>query len=137
MNTKRPDTGRASRVLAAACLTAALAATAPADDKITYQDHALPVLRQRCGTCHNADKKTGGLDVTSFAAIMQGGGSGDVLVSGDAAKSYLFRVVNHDDEPKMPPDAPPIPEPERKLLRAWIDGGLLTRPSAARARGAD
>jgi hypothetical protein len=132
MNTKRPDTGRASRVLAAACLTAALAATAPADDKITYQDHALPVLRQRCGTCHNADKKTGGLDVTSFAAIMQGGGSGDVLVSGDAAKSYLFRVVNHDDEPKMPPDAPPIPEPERKLLRAWIDGGLLeTKGSVA------
>jgi hypothetical protein len=48
-----------------------------------------------------------------------------VLASGDAAKSYLFRVVNHDDEPKMPPDAPPIPEAERKVLRSWIDGGLL------------
>ena len=30
---------------------------------------------------------------------MATGGSGDVLVSGDAAKSYLFRVANHDDEP--------------------------------------
>ena len=119
--------GRPSfRVLAAAVLCAtAGGAAAFADEKVTYQDHVLPVLRQRCGSCHNADKKTAGLDVTSFAAIMQGGGSGEVLVSGDAAKSYLFRVVNHDDEPKMPPDAPPIPEAERTVLRAWIDGGLL------------
>jgi len=119
-------TRRSFRRVAVACLwVAALLAAVRAEEKVTYQDHALPVLRQRCGSCHNADKKTGGLDVTSFSSIMQGGGSGDVLVSGDAAKSYLFRVVNHDDEPKMPPDAPPIPEAERTLLRAWIDGGLL------------
>jgi hypothetical protein len=120
------NTRRSFRLLAAACLCAVAAgAVGRSDEKVTYQDHALPVLRQRCGSCHNADKKTGGLDVTSFSAIMQGGGSGDVLVSGDAAKSYLFRVVNHDDEPTMPPDAPPIPEAERKVLRSWIDGGLL------------
>ena len=118
-------TRRHSRLLIATGLLLVAAPSAPAQEKVTFQDNALPVLRQRCGTCHNADKKTGGLDVTSFAAIMQGGGSGEVLVSGDATKSYLFRVVNHDDEPKMPPDAPPIPDAERQVLRAWIDGGLL------------
>lgn len=114
------------RALAAGPVLALLvAAPLLAAEKTTYQDHALPVLRQRCGNCHNADKKVGGLDVTSYAAIMQGGGSGEVLASGNASGSYLFRVANHDDEPKMPPDSPPIPEAERQLLRAWIDGGLL------------
>ena len=113
---------------------AALAVCAPvrAADTVTFSDHALPVLRQRCGSCHNADKKTAGLDVTTYAGIMAGGGSGAVLVPGNAQASHLFRLANHDDEPKMPPDGPPIPETERQVLRAWIDGGLLeTRGSVA------
>lgn len=109
------------------CLQAVLAASSAAEEakKVTFVDHALPVLRQRCGSCHNADKKTAGLDVTTYAGIMAGGGSGEVVLGGDASGSYLFRVVNHDDEPTMPPDAPPIPEAERQTLRAWIDGGVL------------
>jgi len=120
------------RGLAALAVGSAAAVSAVAAEKITYQDHALPLLRQRCGACHNADKKIGGLDVTTYSGIMAGGGSGDVVASGNAAGSYLFRVANHDDEPKMPPDAPPIPEAERQVLRAWIDGGLLeTKGSVA------
>ena len=114
-------------VVTIVCLQAVLAVSGAAEEvkKVTFVDHALPVLRQRCGSCHNADKKTAGLDVTTFAGIMAGGGSGEVVVAGDASGSYLFRVVNHDDEPTMPPDAPPIPEAERQTLRAWIDGGVL------------
>jgi hypothetical protein len=121
-----PRLSQIHRVLvSAACSAAAWTATADAQDKVTFVDAALPVLRQRCGACHNADKKTAGLDVTTYAAIMQGGGSGEVIVPGDAPGSHLFSVANHDTEPKMPPDAPPIPEPERQVLRAWIDGGAL------------
>lgn len=109
-----------------------LAQLAHGKDAVTFVDGALPVLRQRCGACHNPDKKTAGLDVTSYAAIMRGGGSGEVIAPGDAAGSYLFRVANHDDEPKMPPDSPPIPEAERAVLKAWIDGGVLeTKGSVA------
>jgi hypothetical protein len=102
------------------------AGSARADDaKVTFVDNALPVLRQRCGSCHNGDKKTAGLDVTTYAGIMAGGGSGEVITPGDAARSYLYRVVTHEDEPTMPPDGPPIPEAERQLLAAWINGGVL------------
>lgn len=104
--------------------TIAAAGSVCAADAPTFVDDALPVLRQRCGTCHNADKREAGLDVTSYAGIMQGGGSGQVIVAGDAAKSLLFRLANHDEEPKMPPDSPPIPEGERQILRAWIAGGV-------------
>lgn len=118
--------------LVALSIAAIPSAAARAQDKVTFADNALPVLRQRCGTCHNADKKTAGLDVTSYAAIMRGGGSGEVIAPGDASASYLYRVANHDDEPKMPPDSPPIPEAERAVLKAWIDGGVLeTKGSVA------
>jgi hypothetical protein len=100
-------------------------AAAAEGEKITFQDHALPILRQRCGSCHDPDTKTAGLDVTSFVGIMQGGGSGEVITPGDASGSYLFRLVTHEDEPTMPPDSPPIPQAEQDILRKWIDGGVL------------
>lgn len=120
------------RHVPAAVVLAASVLPAVAADTPTFVDNALPVLRQRCGSCHNPDKKTAGLDVTSYAAILRGGGSGEVITPGDAAGSHLFRVANHDDEPKMPPDAPPIPEAERQVLKSWIDGGVLeTKGSVA------
>ena len=120
------------RHVPAAVVLAASVLPAVAADTPTFVDNALPVLRQRCGSCHNPDKKTAGLDVTSYASILRGGGSGEVITPGDAAGSHLFRVANHDDEPKMPPDAPPIPEAERQVLKSWIDGGVLeTKGSVA------
>jgi hypothetical protein len=121
---------RPPRVVALVCHLAcavfgAGVTTAEEAAKVTFVDQALPILRQRCGSCHNADKKTGGLDVTTFAGIMAGGGSGEVITPGDAKQSYLYRVVTHEDEPTMPPDGPPIPEAERKVLEAWINGGVL------------
>ncbi|MCE9629827.1 MAG: hypothetical protein K8S94_03790 [Planctomycetia bacterium] len=121
-----------SLIVVASAVSLIATLSAAAEEKVTFIDNALPVLRQRCGSCHNPDKKTGGLDITSYAAIMRGGGSGEVIAPGDAAASHLFRVANHDDEPTMPPDAPPIPEAERQVLRNWINGGVLeTKGSVA------
>jgi hypothetical protein len=94
-------------------------------EKVTFDDHALAVFRQRCGSCHNPDKKAGGLDLTTYSGLMAGGGSGAVVEAGDAAASYLYQLITHQSEPKMPPDAPPIPEPEAAVVKRWIDGGIL------------
>ena len=96
-----------------------------ADDAVTFDDNVLPVLRQRCGSCHNPDKKAGGLDITTYTGLMAGGGSGGSIEPGDASASYLYRLVTQEDEPKMPPDSPPIPEEEQAILKRWIDGGIL------------
>lgn len=98
---------------------------ASADDAVTFDDNILPVLRQRCGSCHNPDKKAGGLDITTYTGLMAGGGSGGSIEPGDASASYLYRLVTHQDEPKMPPDSPPIPGEEQAVLERWIDGGIL------------
>jgi hypothetical protein len=107
-----------------AVIIASVATSVPAaDDKLTFDDNVLAVLRQRCGGCHNPDKKSGDLDVTSYTGLMQGGGSGGAIEPGDASASYLYKLITHQDEPKMPPDSPPIPEDEQTLIKKWIEGG--------------
>ncbi len=96
-----------------------------AQEKITYQEHVLPVFENNCNKCHNPDKKKGDLDLSSFSALMRGGGSGLVVVSGDPEASKLHRSVNHTEEPEMPPKASKLPGKDLDLIRRWIAGGLL------------
>ncbi len=93
--------------------------------KITYDEHILPLLRQRCGSCHNANDAKGGLVLDTFTGLMQGGGSGDSVEPGDSDSSYLFMVISHESEPYMPPKQPKMPEKELALIKQWIDSGAL------------
>ena len=93
--------------------------------KITYDEHILPLLRQRCGSCHNANDAKGGLVLDTYTGLMQGGGSGDSVEPGDSDSSYLFMVISHESEPYMPPKQPKMPEKELVLIKQWIDSGAL------------
>jgi WD40 repeat protein len=100
---------------------------AAAQEKITYEEQVLPVLRNHCLKCHNPDKNSGDLDLSSFNGVLKGAGSGQVTVPGDADSSKLHKVITHAEEPAMPPNSPRIPENEIDLIRGWIDGGLLEK----------
>jgi hypothetical protein len=97
----------------------------PVKEKITFQENVAGVFRNRCGSCHNPDKQKGGLNLDNYGSAMQGGGSGKVIEPGDAENSTLFMVINHKEEPKMPPNSAKIPDAEINLIKKWIDGGAL------------
>ncbi len=94
-------------------------------EKITYDDHLRPILADRCLSCHNPDKAKGGLDLSTYSSLMQGGSSGEIVNAGDPDSSRLFRSVAHLEEPFMPPKADKLTEPRLKVMRDWISGGLL------------
>ena len=96
-----------------------------APPKLTYADHARPILMQRCSSCHNSDRSEGDLDITNYRSLISGGGSGESISPGSADESYLFRLVTHQESPKMPPSGTKIPDPQIEMLRKWIDGGAL------------
>jgi hypothetical protein len=75
--------------------------------------------------CHGADKAKGGLDMSTFGKIMEGGSSGAVVKPGDADGSRLFALASHKEEPKMPPNSPQLPKESLDLIRNWINGGAL------------
>lgn len=102
------------------------AAPAPKEEKITFDQHILPIFREKCGSCHNANEKKGDLVLDNYNLAMQGGASGEVVrTDGDASQSQLFLVVNHQSEPKMPPQQPKLPDEQLTLIRKWIEGGAL------------
>ncbi|MGZ0164711.1 MAG: c-type cytochrome domain-containing protein [Planctomycetales bacterium] len=121
--------------LTAGILLVVSASSQAADEKITYADHVQPIFRAKCFACHNPDKKSGGLDLTNFTAMKEGGSSGDVVEAGDADSSYLWLLVNHESEPYMPPKADKLPDAMLSVIKAWIVGGALdTKDSKAVVR---
>src|SRR5438045_2358097 len=67
-----------------------------------FEQRVAPIL-SRCVRCHNGDKLSGGLDLTSRATAEKGGESGPALVANDPAKSLLYAMVSSR---KMPPRQP-------------------------------
>ncbi|MCP4849261.1 MAG: hypothetical protein GY899_15070 [Verrucomicrobiaceae bacterium] len=98
---------------------------ANAADKVTYDDHVRPIFADRCLNCHNPDKAKGGLDLTSYSSLLQGGSSGEIVNPGEPDSSRLFRSVTHAEEPFMPPKADKLSDMRIKVMRDWISGGLL------------
>lgn len=86
----------------------------------------LPIVEAKCKSCHNPGKRKGGLDLSSFEQLLQGGKHGAVIIQGSGDSSELIRRIllpaNHDDH--MPPDGKPQVETlELKLLQHWIQSG--------------
>src|SRR5437667_6140897 len=130
-NWARRDMPRGAHMLALSCSELWIAAmllgtlAALAQEKITYQDHVLPLIENNCGKCHNPDKKKADLDLTTYSGVMKGSGSGQVVVSGNLDGSKLWRAITQVEEPTMPPHKPPLPAKELDMFRKWIMGGLL------------
>src|SRR5262245_2761515 len=112
------------RALVPSCLLL-LSTSAFAEDKVTYQDHVLPLFHNSCLNCHNPDKKKAGLDLSTYAGVMTGGGTGKAVEPGDPDGSLLFRLVKHEEEPNMPPKSDKLPDKDLDLIKRWIAGGVL------------
>jgi WD40 repeat protein len=115
-------------IVLALCAFSIVSAQPPKDaaapkDAVNYKDHVLPILRKHCVACHSADKAKADLDVSSYQALIAGGSSGDTVKAGNSGQSMLFRTVNHEVEPHMPPKGPKIPDADLAVIKKWIDAG--------------
>src|SRR4051812_7998622 len=90
---------------------------------VNYKDHVLPVLRKHCLNCHNADKATSDLNISTYQALMAGGASGEAVKPGSPDNSPLYKLAAHLSEPRMPPKSPKIPDADLLVIKTWIEGG--------------
>lgn len=93
--------------------------------KITYDDHVMPILRENCFACHNQDRKSGGLRLNTYANVMMGSASGEIIKPGDVDGSVIYKVITHKQEPFMPPKSAPIATEKIEVIKQWIAGGAL------------
>jgi hypothetical protein len=108
----------------------AILATVSAAEPVTFEKDVKPVFKKHCVGCHNADRQRGGLDLSTLAAVLEGGTSGKAAVPGKPEESPVYTLPAHLEDPKMPPGKPKIPQRELNLVRAWIAGGMAEKGGA-------
>ena len=92
-----------------------------------------PIFSEHCVACHDPDSSKGGLDLSSYAAAMQGGGSGKSIVQGEPDQSRLFRMISLVERPFMPKDADALDAKTQGIVRSWIEHGAAEDKGAARS----
>jgi len=91
-----------------------------------YLDVVQPLLEQRCGTCHNDDKRNGGFSVGSYDSTLVGGDTGRAFVPGNIeASEALYRTsLPPDDDAFMPAEGKtPLTAQQVAILRWWVAAG--------------
>ncbi|WP_026462971.1 c-type cytochrome domain-containing protein [Adhaeribacter aquaticus] len=99
-------------------------------EMLVYHDVVVPVLNQKCMSCHNENKAKGDLIMTTYEAMLKGGkGEHPTLVPGSAKESDMFRrvMLPEDDDDHMPTKGKPnLTKDEIELIAWWINHGADT-----------
>lgn len=101
------------------------------DVVVNFQDHILPLVNERCASCHKPDKSKAELVLTTYEGAMKGSENGAVIVKGNPAESLLFKVINHEEEPHMPPKQGKLDTDKLELIKRWIAAGAPADAKAA------
>ncbi len=105
-----------------------------ADDSRAARE-AGSILVGKCLSCHGAEKKKGGLDLTRRSSALSGGESGAAIVPGQPDESLLIEKVAAGD---MPPNGP-LSREQVAAVRAWVESGATypTEPLSQPRAGVD
>lgn len=110
---------------------------ADVDGKTVFQHVILPILEEKCNSCHNEDKAKGDLAMHTYEAAMTTGDSaGESFIPGKPDESLSLVRIGYpeDDDEHMPPEGKPqMTEPEIALLRWWIQEGASDKLAVADA----
>ena len=90
------------------------------DTPVSYHSQIVPILKRSCQGCHHPGDPNGGLIVTTYTDLKQGGMAGDAtIVPGKPDDSLIIELIS-GDEPAMPQNMEPLSAEEVELFRRWI-----------------
>ena len=99
-----------------------------------YLDVVRPMLRARCSSCHNSERRRGMLDLSTHQTTLDGGDTGPSITLGNAEDSELYYRITlaRDHEDFMPAEGKtPLTDIETEIIRWWIDAGAPTETTLA------
>jgi len=98
----------------------------PLGEQVVYSEIIVPILEQKCYSCHNAEKQKGKYRMDDYELLVKGGKEGDGIVHGKADESNVIVRIDlpEDDDEHMPPEGKKdLEEHEVVLVKWWIDQG--------------
>ena len=96
--------------------------------QVDYSTQIQPIFDNNCISCHiDGGAYFGGLDLSSYPLVMEGGSSGNTIVPFDHSSSELFNRITLDesDNEFMPQNGTSLSQSEIDLIAQWIDEGAL------------
>ena len=105
--------------------------------EVSFQKDVNPILQENCLSCHDGKGEgveASGFSVRSYDDLMKGTKFGQVVVPGDSLSSSLYRLIDHQADPKiqMPPHhdealsagkMQSLSGAQINTIKAWIDQG--------------
>jgi hypothetical protein len=95
-----------------------------AADPTDFERDIAPLLVNHCLDCHQPNKRSGKLDLSTLAGQLAGGEQGPALTPGKPADSLLLaRVTAGEMPPAEAKEVQPLSAAEKSTLTAWIAAG--------------
>ncbi|HUR53439.1 MAG TPA: c-type cytochrome domain-containing protein [Gemmataceae bacterium] len=104
----------------------AAAQTASAQQKpVSFINDVAPIFKENCLACHDAKKKSGKYDMTTYEKIMAGGANGEQVTPGKPEASDLHGLMVTTDQRRMPPrdKGEAVPKDKAAVVARWIKEG--------------
>src|SRR5947209_1497621 len=120
----------------AVLLLAPSAAFAQAAKPVSFINDVAPILKENCFACHDAKKRKGKFDMTTYEAMRKGGDNDDPIVPGKPDDSLLYQLVTTPTAKRMPPkeSGDPLPKEKIAVIERWLkDGAKLDAGIDAKA----
>lgn len=104
---------------------AAGATPAAAKGPVSFINDVAPILKENCFACHDAKKRKGKLDMTTFENFRKGGDHDDPVVPGKPDESELLDRLTAKDKSRMPPleSGDALPKEKLDVIARWIKEG--------------
>ncbi len=104
---------------------AAVQSAPPKDAPVSFIRDVAPVLQEYCFACHDAKKKSGKYDMTTFEKLLAGGVNGEAVIPGKPDESELYTLIVSTEERRMPPrdKGEAVPKEKAQLIARWIAQG--------------
>jgi hypothetical protein len=104
-----------------------VSAAVRAEDKkpLSFITDVAPILKENCFACHDAKKRAGKYDMTTFEKLLAGGSEGEPVLAGKLDESELHRLMVTKEERRMPPadKGSPVPAEKAAVVGEWIKQG--------------
>ena len=102
--------------------------------QVDYSTQIQPIFNNYCTSCHiDGGAYFGGLDLSSYTLVMEGGSSGNTIVPYEHADSELYQRITlyQSDDQFMPQNGSSLPQSDIDLIAQWIDEGALEVPNTS------
>lgn len=92
---------------------------------VSFINDVAPILKENCFACHDAKKKSGKYDMTTYEKIMAGGVGGEPILPGKPETSEFHALVVTTEQRRMPPrdKGEAVPKDKAAVIAQWIKEG--------------